>query len=65
MTQSLAKALGSHNISVAAVAPGFVDTDMAASVLAGPNGPTIKADCKYHPDLLLSHAQFWGVNTVP
>ena len=33
--QSLARALGSHGIAVATVAPGFVDTDMAASSLAG------------------------------
>lgn len=33
LTQSLAKALGEYNIGVTAVAPGFVDTDMAASIL--------------------------------
>ena len=33
--QSLARALGAHDIAVSAVAPGFVDTDMAAHDLAG------------------------------
>ena len=33
--QSLAVALAPHNITVAAVAPGFVETDMAASHLSG------------------------------
>jgi 3-oxoacyl-[acyl-carrier protein] reductase len=40
--QSLARALGSHGIAVATVAPGFVDTDMAASLLAGPGGDEIR-----------------------
>src|SRR6185312_11527303 len=34
--QSLAQALAPHGIAVTGVAPGFVDTDMAASVLDGP-----------------------------
>jgi len=42
LTQSLAQKLGPHGISVMAVAPGFVETDMARSVLAGPDGPAIK-----------------------
>ena len=33
--QSLARALGPHGIAVTAVAPGFVDTEMAAAELAG------------------------------
>jgi NAD(P)-dependent dehydrogenase (short-subunit alcohol dehydrogenase family) len=36
--QSLARALGSRRIAVTTVAPGFVDTDMAAATLAGPDG---------------------------
>jgi NAD(P)-dependent dehydrogenase (short-subunit alcohol dehydrogenase family) len=47
MTQSLAKALGGHEISVAAVAPGFVETEMAQAALEGPHGPTIKADSPF------------------
>jgi 3-oxoacyl-[acyl-carrier protein] reductase len=41
--QSLAQALAPHRISVATVAPGFVETDMAAAFLDGPNGDAIRA----------------------
>lgn len=43
LTQSLAKALGSEGISVAAVAPGFVDTPMVDDLLDGERGETIRA----------------------
>lgn len=43
MSQSLAKALAPHNIMVYAIAPGWVDTDMAAPYLAGAEGDTIRA----------------------
>ena len=43
MSQSLAQALAPHNIMVYAIAPGFVETDMAAIVLDGPEGPAIRA----------------------
>ena len=43
LTQSLAQALAPHNIFVAAVAPGFVYTDMAKELLDGPKGAAIKA----------------------
>jgi NAD(P)-dependent dehydrogenase (short-subunit alcohol dehydrogenase family) len=36
--QSLARALGPRGITVTAVAPGFVETDMAAEELAGEKG---------------------------
>jgi NAD(P)-dependent dehydrogenase (short-subunit alcohol dehydrogenase family) len=36
--QSLARALGPHGISVTSVAPGLVETDMAAENLAGERG---------------------------
>ena len=36
--QSLARALAPHGIAVATVAPGYVETDMAARHLAGPAG---------------------------
>jgi 3-oxoacyl-[acyl-carrier protein] reductase len=42
--QSLAQDLGSRGISVTTVAPGFTDTDMAAEVLAGPDGDRRRAE---------------------
>jgi 3-oxoacyl-[acyl-carrier protein] reductase len=42
MCQSLAIALAPHNISVHVIAPGFVETEMAAGVLNGPEGDGIK-----------------------
>lgn len=47
LTQSLAKALGGHGISVAGVAPGFVETEMAKSALEGPMGAAIRADSSF------------------
>src|SRR3712207_1923124 len=41
--QSLARELGPHGIAVATVAPGFVETDMAAGYLEGPEGDAIRA----------------------
>jgi NAD(P)-dependent dehydrogenase (short-subunit alcohol dehydrogenase family) len=45
--QSLARALAPHGIAVASVAPGYVETDMAASVLAGPGGDAIRAQSPF------------------
>lgn len=42
MSQSLAKALAPDHIYVYAVAPGWVETDMAAPHLAGPDGDAIR-----------------------
>jgi len=42
--QSLARALGERRISVTAVAPGFVETDMAASELKGESGRRRRAE---------------------
>ncbi len=42
MSQSLAKALAPHHIFIGIVAPGFVETDMAKEILAGPEGEGIK-----------------------
>ncbi len=42
LSQSMAKALARHNIYVFAVAPGFVETDMAMHLLAGPAGEEIR-----------------------
>ena len=41
--QSMARALGPHGIYVTTVAPGFVETDMAAPLLQGPDGDAIRA----------------------
>jgi len=40
--QSLAQAVGPQNIFVYTVAPGFVETEMAAAVLASPEGDQIR-----------------------
>jgi 3-oxoacyl-[acyl-carrier protein] reductase len=45
--QSLAVALAPHNITVAAVAPGFVETDMAAAHLHGESGAAIRAQSPF------------------
>lgn len=42
MSQSLAQRLARHNIFIGVVAPGFVETDMAAELLAGPQGDAIR-----------------------
>jgi 3-oxoacyl-[acyl-carrier protein] reductase len=43
MSQSLAKALAPHNIMVYAIAPGWIETDMAAPFLDGPGGDDIRS----------------------
>jgi NAD(P)-dependent dehydrogenase (short-subunit alcohol dehydrogenase family) len=43
MSQSLAQRLAPHGVFVGVVAPGFVDTELAARVLDGPNGDAIRA----------------------
>ena len=45
--QSLARALAPHGIAVATVAPGYVETDMAAPDLAGPSGGQIRAQSPF------------------
>jgi 3-oxoacyl-[acyl-carrier protein] reductase len=45
--QSLAVALAPHGIAVATVAPGYVDTDMAAGLLRGPQGEEIRAQSPF------------------
>ena len=47
MTQSLAVALAPHGVVAAAVAPGFVETDMAQHILDGPDGPAIRAQSPF------------------
>lgn len=46
LSQSMAKALAAHGVYVYCLAPGFVATDMAASLLDGPSGAEILAQ---HP----------------
>ena len=41
MGQSLAKALGSHNILIGTVAPGWVATEMARDALTGPGADAV------------------------
>jgi 3-oxoacyl-[acyl-carrier protein] reductase len=43
LSQSVAKALAPHHVYVTAVAPGFVETDMASPYLNGPEGDAIRA----------------------
>jgi 3-oxoacyl-[acyl-carrier protein] reductase len=45
--QSLARALAPHGIAVATVAPGYVETDMAAGHLAGPSGDQIRGQSPF------------------
>jgi len=47
MTQSLAVALAPHGILAAAVAPGFVQTEMAREVLDGPSGDAVRAQSPF------------------
>ena len=42
MSQSLAVALAPYGIFVGVVAPGFIETDMARDILAGPDGDSIR-----------------------
>lgn len=48
MTQSLAVALAPHGVLAAAVAPGFVETDMGRSVLDGPDGDAVRAQSPFN-----------------
>jgi NAD(P)-dependent dehydrogenase (short-subunit alcohol dehydrogenase family) len=43
MSQSLAQRLAPHNVFVGVVAPGFVDTEMAARILDTPQGDAVRA----------------------
>lgn len=47
MAQSLAVSLAPYDITVAAVAPGFVRTDMTDSLLSGPQGDGIRAQSPF------------------
>jgi 3-oxoacyl-[acyl-carrier protein] reductase len=45
--QSLALALGPYGIAVTSVAPGFVDTEMAAERVNGPDGDQVRAQSPF------------------
>lgn len=45
--QSLARALAPYGIAVTAVAPGFVDTEMAEERLSGPHGDELRAQSPF------------------
>ena len=47
LSQSLAKALAPHGVLVYAVAPGWVDTEMAAGPLAAADGAAIRAQSPF------------------
>jgi 3-oxoacyl-[acyl-carrier protein] reductase len=47
MTQSLAVALAPHGIGCVGLAPGFIETDMAAGVLSGPAGDAIRSQSPF------------------
>ncbi|HEY8320002.1 MAG TPA: SDR family oxidoreductase [Amnibacterium sp.] len=47
MTQSLALALAPHGVVATAIAPGFVETDMAREVLDGPAGDAVRAQSPF------------------
>jgi NAD(P)-dependent dehydrogenase (short-subunit alcohol dehydrogenase family) len=47
LAQSLAIALAPHGIAVAAVAPGFIRTDLSAEHLSGARGDRIRAQSPY------------------
>jgi len=48
LSQSLAVALGGYKIFVGAVAPGFVNTELTADRLNGPEGEQIKAQSPFN-----------------
>ncbi|WP_109474329.1 SDR family NAD(P)-dependent oxidoreductase [Ornithinimicrobium cavernae] len=45
--QSMAVALAPHGIGVVSIAPGFIATDMAGSLLEGPSGDAIRAQSPF------------------
>ena len=74
LTQSLAYALAPYQIFVGAVAPGFVETDMAKDRLAGPRGDGIRSQSPLNrvaqPDevaqavLLMASSPIWMTGSI-
>jgi NAD(P)-dependent dehydrogenase (short-subunit alcohol dehydrogenase family) len=62
MGQSLAVALAPYGIAVAAVAPGYIETDMTTEHLKSERGDAIRAQSPYHrvaqPDEIAA-AVYW------
>lgn len=62
MSQSLAVALAPYGIAVAAVAPGYIETDMAKEHLASAKGDAIRAQSPYNrvaqPDEIAAAVQW-------
>lgn len=75
LAQSLAVAVAPHGIGVAAVAPGFIHTDLSSSRLAGPAGDAIRAQSPFgrvgQPDEVAAAVEWlaspdstWATGTV-
>jgi 3-oxoacyl-[acyl-carrier protein] reductase len=72
LAQSMAVALGPHGISVTAVAPGFVETPMAAAALSGAGGARIREQSPWGrvasvgevADCVAFLGRFWAVPWV-
>jgi 3-oxoacyl-[acyl-carrier protein] reductase len=75
LAQSLAVAVAPHGIGVAAVAPGFIHTELSADVLAGPGGAAIRAQSPFgrvgRPDEVAAAVEWlaspdstWSTGTV-
>jgi 3-oxoacyl-[acyl-carrier protein] reductase len=75
LAQSLAVALAPHGIGVAAVAPGFIRTELSTAVLDGPAGAGIRAQSPFgrvgEPDevaaavaWLVAPESLWATGTV-
>ena len=75
LAQSLAVAVAPHGIGVAAVAPGFIRTDMSSAWLAGPAGEAIRAQSPFgrvgEPDEVAAAVEWlaspdstWATGTV-
>lgn len=60
--QSLARALGARGIAVFTLAPGFVDTPMAASSLAGPNGAAVRSQSPMDRVATPEEVAYWAVS---
>lgn len=75
LAQSLAVSVAPHGIGVAAVAPGFIRTDLSADSLAGPAGDAIRAQSPFgrvgEPDEVAAAVEWlaspdstWATGTV-